>query len=973
MHRHPTRLLLLAFIFALLVRTAPAQSTSGSILGDIRDTSGAILPGATVRATNAGTGAVRETTTNEVGAYRFAGLPPANYVMHVEFSGFRTVERTVTLPVGGEIKVDFKLEVGNIAEKITVTEEAPLVQTTENTVQSVVDNRRVEELPLKSRDFMDLMLLAPGVTVDQSSAVGQNTDSVSFYGMDERNKTIWLEGVDFNDEVTMGGTGISEATRTRLGQEAIQEFQVMAGSFSAEFGRTGTGAINVVVKSGGNQLHGSGFYFLRDDSFDKPNFQVRGGVATPATNVPPFKIQQYGGTVGGPFKKDRAFYFVSLERRKAEDSVEVSIPSVVKNFVESLRRNYDTRSTIPRTGDEINALGKFTFHLHPSHTLNVAYLYDDREFTNKQVGGRGGGDNGFDDDRSSYYTTTSLTSLLGNKLVNEFRFNRSIQRLNRVVQKSANGRFIPQLQFPSVSLGTATNVPQGRIQWNWIVSDTASYQLRSHALKWGGEVNSVDSTADANITFNGSYRFIRDTDTVSDQYTAAFNLQFQRGETSDPTFIKMRRDLNMYALFANDMWRVKKNLTINMGIRYDLRQWVPVKGVPSIGGPDPFTQPGFSRSRPEEVWIAMALGPAGRLGVKDWRPAPVDKLDLSPRFGFSWDLKGTGKAVVRASYGIFHDRVDTSSLRGRVLEYEGLLSRSAQTQDAATIRANFPNTIPSASLRAGSGGTPDVATPTLHTPYTQQSTAGFQYALTTNMVFSVDLMHMLGLNFDGEREPNSPLPLEQTGGQRVCPYGAILAAAGANPCLRMQMHDYSDRIHINSLSFRLERRYSNNLGFLAAYTLASAKDFLFTSQWKRHGPENFGPTDNDVRSRVTGNVIYRLPLDIQISSIVTANSAAPYNNTTGTDDNLDFLLTDRPAGVKPFSLRGDPFFQMDLRLTKKFIFQETKSVEVMWEMFNVFNTANLVSYNGNQRATTFKQASGALPPFQAQLGLRFGF
>ena len=263
------------WVFLLAMPSASAQSTSGAILGDVADGSGAFLPGATVRVSNNATGAAREALTNEVGAFRFSGLPPSNYSVTVEFPGFQIVTRpSVTLAVGGATKVDFKLDMGPIAESITVTGAVPLVQPTQNTNQVVVGNRRVQELPTKSRDFMDLMLLSPGVTVDQSSARSGNSDSVSFYGMDERNKSVWLEGVDFNDEVTMGGSNLSEATRTRLGQEAIQEFQVLSSGYSAEFGRTGSGVINVVVKSGGNDIHGSGFYFIRDDAFDEEPFQV---------------------------------------------------------------------------------------------------------------------------------------------------------------------------------------------------------------------------------------------------------------------------------------------------------------------------------------------------------------------------------------------------------------------------------------------------------------------------------------------------------------------------------------------------------------------------------------------------------------------------------------------------------------------------------------------------------------------------
>lgn len=978
-----------------LVPSAMSQSTTGSILGDVEDLSGAVLPGATVRVTNNATGATRETLTNEVGAFRFSGLPPAEYSVTVEFPGFRSVTRPgVNLAVGGSSKVDFQLEVGQITESITVTETAALVQTTENAIQSVVDNRRVQELPTKSRDFMDLMLLSPGVTIDQSSARGGSSDSVSFYGMDERNKTVWLEGVDFNDEVTMGGSGISEATRTRLGQEAIQEFQVMSSGYSAEFGRTGSGAINVVVKSGGNDVHGSGFYFLRDDSFDKAPFAVSGGVATPASTLPPFKTQQYGATVGGPIVRDKAFFFTSIERRTDENSVQISIPSEVKTFVDSLNAGYDTSSALPLEADEKNALGKFTFILHPEHTLNLMYLYDDRSFTNKQSGQSVGADNGFDDVRSSYNATANVTSLIGNSIVNEFRLNRSIQRLFRSLQASGSGMFVPELDFPSVDLGTAGNVPQGRVQKNWIVSDTMSLEFGNHSLKWGGESNRIVATADANVDFQGTYRFGSDTAPfVPDRYSANFNLPFGRGESPEPTFISIRRDVASYAAFVNDSWRVTPRFTINMGLRYDKRTYANVPGVSSIGGPDAFEQPGFSRDSPEDVWVAVAVGGGGLGAPTDWRPVPEDNLDLSPRLGFSWDVTGNGKAVIRASYGLFHDRINSSTIRSRVFAYNGLLTSGAQlNDDVATentiIQGTFPNLISPNLLpaRGGLGGTPDAPSPTANTPYTQQSNFGFQYAITPDMAFSTDFMHILGLNYDGAvLEVNSPLPGATSSTTRVCPLASqILSAAGiartasnlrssSGGCLRIQTLDFSNRLHINTLGLRLERRYAGTFGFLAGYTLGSAKTFDRVTTYEKYGDANFGPTDNDVRHRFTGNLIYGLPYDIQVSSIVTANSAPPFDHTTGNDENFDFIRNDRPVGVGAWALRGDKFFQMDLRLAKKFLINEDMTAEVLWEMFNLTNRANLVNYNGNARSSTFNKARGALPQFQGQFGLRFTF
>ncbi len=698
-------------------------------------------------------------------------------------------------------------------------------------------------------------------------------------------------------------------------------------------------------------------------------------------------------TVGGPFVRDRAFFFTSLERRTDENSVQITIPDSVKAFVDSLNAGYDTSSSLPLEADERNVVGKFTFNLAPEHTLNLMYLYDDREFSNKQAGQA----NGFDDVRSSYNATANVTSLFGNSVVNEFRTNRSIQRLFRSLQASATGGFIPELDFPSVDFGTAGNVPQGRVQKNWIFADTMSWEFGNHSLKWGGESNRVVATADANVTFQGIYRFPSDTATVPDRYTANFNLPFQRGEIADPTFISIRRDVASYAAFINDTWRVTPRFTINMGLRYDKRTYLGVPGVSSIGGPDAFEQPGFSRDRPQDVWVAVAVG-GGALGRQtDWRPGVEDNLDLSPRFGFSWDVSGNGRAVVRASYGLYHDRINSSTLRSRVFSYNGLLTSGTQLNDDdaaenAIIQGNFPRLIDTSLLPGTTGirlsGTPDAPTPTMNTPYTQQSNAGFQYAITPDMAFSVDFMHILGLFYDTATfEPNSPLPGATSSSTRVCPFAAqILAAAGRTPtasalrsssggCLRIQILDFSNRTHINTLGFRLERRFTNNFGFLAGYTLGSAKNFDRVSTHEKFGEANFGPTDNDVRHRFTGNIIYGLPFDVQVSSIFTANSSPPYDITTGRDDNFDFSRNDRPAGGGSWTGRGANFLQLDLRLTKKFVVNEDVTAEVLWEMFNLGNRANLVNFQGNQRSSSANNARGVVPSgqFQGQFGLRLTF
>jgi hypothetical protein len=956
-----------------------AQSTTGSILGDVTDSSGAVLAGAAIQATNSSTGASRETVTNDVGGYRFAGLPPSNYTLSFQLEGFRPVTAPgIVLPIAGEIKIDMELEVGATTESLTVTAESPLVQTTENSLRTVIDNQRISELPLRNRNFMDLMLLAPGVTLDQSSIRRDANDSVSFYGMSETFKSVWLEGVDFNDEVTTGGTNLSPATRTRLGQEAIQEVQVMSSGYSPEFGRSATGAVNVVLKSGGNDVHGSGFYFLRDDSFDKAPFSVSNGVATPISEPPDRKRQQFGGTFGGPIARERAFFFGSFERQLQDTSTEVSIPTEVETFVRSLDMGYNLDRVVPQNRKEINAIGKLDFHFNPSNTLNLTYLYDDNDNFNQDVNSSIAADGGFDDLGSSYFASANLTSVINSRTVNEFRLNRSIQRLFR----SAPGKsdlFLPTLFFPSVEIGTSDSVPQGRVQRNWILSNTTSHDLSNHSLKWGVEMNDVVALVDSNARFNGGYSFSCEEITCAEfgipfRYSAAFNLRFDRGESLDPRVASMNRDVDMYALFFNDAWRVRPNLTFNMGLRYDLRVF---EG--DLGGPDAFAQPGFSRDNPEDVWLQVVLGEAGSMGVQTWRPAPTDTLDLSPRLGLSWDIRGDGKSVVRASYGIFHDRINTISLRGTVFGYNDLITRAVEVENP-----NFFPLVPSPTdLPVNTAGRPTIPTPTANTPYTQQSNVGFQYSINPDMAFSADFTHILGLHFAFNRNVNAPLPLDQTGGARVCPLADRLNAAGiSNGCLRMRMGlDMSNRIKINMLTLKLERRFRNRFGFLLGYTLGDTKQFSGATFGaaqpvdanNKFNPLDFGPTENDVRSRFTANFMYLLPYDLNVSSIITANSGAAYNHTTGLDGNLDFQRNDRPEGVRFNSLRGEGYFQTDFRVSKKFFLDDTKNIELLWEMFNIFNNANLSNYNGNERSSTFRQARAALAPFQAQLGLRFTF
>jgi len=950
------RAAVLVVLISLLPITSYAQSASGAILGDIVDTTGGRLPAATVKVVSQQTGLAREMISSEVGSYRFNALPPAVYTVTVEFPGFKTVSiQNVTVNVASEVKLDFKLQVATAGETVTVSEEAVLVQTTENAVKTIIDNQKIEDLPLKSRDFLDLTLLSPGVVSDQGSARSAQSDSISFGGMSEAYKSIWLEGVDFNDEITRGGSARSAATRAAIGQEAIQEFQVMANSYSAEFGRSASGAINVVTKSGGNIVHGSAFYFRRDDAFEKPNYFLR------SVEKPPFEIQQFGGTIGGPIKKDRTHYFFSYERRMADRSANVTIPAAIKSFVEGL--GYDTRTVVPIVSRVNNYLGKLNYTINATHSLTATYLFDKQLLNGQNVGAGTAGDNGADDDRSSWMVVGNLTSLFGQNKVNELRLSAGNQQLYRNYPRGFPIK--PAIIFPTVSFGSSSGTPQWRFQKNYILTDTFSQHVTGwgqHDLKYGFEAQRIPSQSGNNTgPTQGQFTFLNDAPVVAGNaaslpylYRAGIDIRGLAHPCNLPEpckeFGHFFRAIQIYSTFVNDTFRVRPNFTLNLGVRYDLRRLrQDLNGAPFPENVDEF-----------QFWARMVNGD---LRGKNIKPLPTDKTNISPRFGFSFDPLNNGKTVVRGGYGFYYDTIATTDLRTTVAGYPGLFWIQIANDSRLTNRPNdfFPN-IPNPSTLPEEGSTTfNLPSRTTKHPYTQQATVGVQQQIATNFAFTADYVHMFGLRFPRTRNVNARM------GGATGPFPLI--ASGT----RMILADYGNIIKINQMQLRLERRFTKGLGFLFGYTLGSANSWAGTPVDKYNMNADWGPTSNDVRHRIVSNVTYAMPFGVQMGGILTFNTAPPYNVTLGRDVNGDGDNNERPDNMGFNGAREDSYTTFDLRASKRIRIREKATVEVLWEMYNLFNTVNFGSYVGNQRSAIFGQPQLAFDPFQAQFGLKFSF
>lgn len=928
---------------------AGAQTTTGTILGDVKDSSGGAMPGVTVTALNQANGLTREAVTDELGNYRFSAMPAGLYTIKASLTGFKEAARAdVRLAINSQVAAPFVLEVGGLEETITVTEQAPLVNTTENVVRTLVDTQQIASLPLKSRDFLDLTLLAPGVVADQGSASGGQTDSISFGGMSENYKSVWLEGVDFNDEVTGGGSSLSSATRIALAQEAIQEFQVMANSYSAEFGRSASGAINILTKSGGNQVRGAGFYFRRDDAFDKPNYF--------AVTVPEFKIEQYGATVGGPIKQNKLFYFGSWERRANKRSAQVNIPTSIAAFVRTL--GYDARTDVPIATDEHNAFAKATYLLSQRHTVNGTYMYDHRDLSNQQVGGNSAGDHGYDDKRRAWFFVGNLTSVLRSNIVNELRLSGSHQALDRVLPAGSTSK--PEIRFPTVQFGRASNVPQARSQDNYIVTNATSINFvakGTHDLKVGFEANIVPTTSTINQSFNGLFEFTADQPVVAGT-VSTLPFRYTQGVELRGELAALSRDVAIYSAFVNNQWQPAGNITVNLGVRYDWQLW---KG--DLNGQD--IPDGVAI---EQFWIRHATGD---LKGQNFKAAPNDKNNIAPRLGVTWDPLGNGRTVVRGGYGIYYDQINTTTMRGVVAGYPGFITTqfANDARSSGILNDFFPN-VPTRTFPESVGASFRIASPDAGSPYTHQMTAGATRQLGTNYAASFDYVYMRGEHF----------PLTTNVNARRADGTFPILASG----VRLLLYDDSAPIRIHQAQFRLQKRFANRLGFLLGYTLGSAKSIADGGTPSDHyNPMvDWGPTSNDVRHRFVSNVIYELPWGFQAGTILTANSAPPFNITTGTDTNRDGDNVDRPVGTGYNAGRGDKYFQADLRLSKRVTFHRV-SGELLWEMFNLFNTVNLNNYNGNQssapgvtatgRPTGFSQPRQAFDPFQAQLGFKLTF
>src|SRR3954471_8926584 len=437
----------LAILLAVLLGSAPplaAQTDTGTIDGRVVDAQKSAVPGATITARNTATGLTRTTASSGNGTFHFEALPAGPYDVSSELQGFsKQLKAGVVVEVGRQTSVDFAMAVGNLTETVSVTAEAPLIQTTKSDVGQVITTELIENIPMNGRKFQDLSLLVPGTRPSNYyDPTKTEVGGISYGGLTGRSVNITVDGGDNNDGVVRG-------LLQQFSEDAIQEYKVTTGRYSAEFGRSTGGVVNVITKSGTNQLHGSGFAFLRDDSLNAETFFEK----QTDTGKQPFQQQQTGATVGGPFKKDIAHYFASYEFNRRQDYHTV--------FTNGVLPDEEGPQLTPFRNHLFT--GKTDFKLSDASSVLVRYAREDNRRENDFIGGnplRSAG----------ALNTNNIDSIIGKHTMiwGSNRVNEALVLFqyfdNSII---ANDNTNPGIATPDFTYGANVNTPQQTIQKRW--------------------------------------------------------------------------------------------------------------------------------------------------------------------------------------------------------------------------------------------------------------------------------------------------------------------------------------------------------------------------------------------------------------------------------------------------------------------------------------------------------------------------
>jgi carboxypeptidase family protein len=885
-----------------------AQAPVGSITGSVSDTTAGVMQGVTVTVTNKETGLERQTVTSAEGIYSAASLPAGNYSVKATAEGFRTVLQSATIQAGQVTTVDLVMDIGSTTEVVRVESEAAQINFDSHSISGVITRQRIEDLPLNGRDFLQLSMLEPGVTVSPNN-VGQYNKQfdLSILGAGSGNNSvrITVDGATVQDAITGG-------TQQNFSQEVVQEFQLSSTNMDLSTGIGAGGAVNVVTRSGGNAFHGSGFFYFRDHNMAAYPYLERAA-------SPFFVRRQEGYWVGGPIKKERLFFFSSLEHTN-QTGVFSSLPS------DSRFQKFATNAPSPYHVNELTE--RLDWRVSTKHSAFLRYSHDG----NDSYAPPGLGDLPSDWNFNTNWADSGVFSLISGltaNSANEFRYSMTYWSNSNNPPTAAQcpapcyGLGFPMITVYGVNdfaLGNASNAPQSRLVRRHIFADNLSSQKGRHSLKIGGYWEYQKGT--------GTYAYASPAaaELYSPEIVQQFNSQVPAPyQIAIPSSFNTMDDLlrlpvagfqmglgdihqpplwhrgaadhdHFFHLYAQDTWKIRPRLSLNYGLAWS------------------YESNALNHDLTKPAYLTPIFGANG-LGHEQHSP-----LNFSPMLGFAWTATKDNKTVVRGGVGIYYDTWDVfnrlierailgprgtgrallgdsvffpaiSQLNGFAALPPALQPTSLGSQPTTFTGQEMLALLPVFAARAenvlGPTGSPDLSVRNIQLfktgfdllpanfrlPYSEHASIGIQREVRADLVVSADFvfrqyLHQLIANTDLNRYYSAAGPIIPK-----CSAGQSLDLTAECSNGVMQADVSGARSHYKGLLLKADKRFSHRMTATLAYSYANQIGYnglVDNSNWFA----SWGPQAS--HQILTGSVVVDLPWGFRFSGITSFQSTPPF-------------------------------------------------------------------------------------------------
>jgi len=1009
------RLLLGVSLFVVLCAAAPAFAQQGTteLGGRVIDAQGAVLPGVNIVITNEDTGSVRELVSGTEGSYFAAQLIPGRYRITAKLEGFKALDRRgITLIVGQTTTLDLSMEVGGLAETLTVTGEAPLVDVTTAEIGGHISAEELNDLPAANRNYMAFIGNAPG-TVFIPSGEFLN-DSFQANGQPTAANNIVFDGANNTDDQRGSNVG----GQTRAANESIAEVQILTNQFDAEWGRASGAVINAVTKSGTNSFTGSAFNFYTSKGMTNKDFFTK----AQGLDKPDVGKKEWGGTLGGPIIRNKLHFFVSLERI-----------SQSRNFTKSFLARPEYSVSVGSEESAWNTLWRVDHQINANHTWAFRWLQERAPQFNRLDGEQETLESYGDETDFDRTMVGTLTSVLSDTKVNTVRVgfvfedtvhaNPAWRALDPEFARCVpcpDGAGIrlteapPRLDYDTLDIQAATTMDYSSIQRGYSLDNTFSWfipeKFGRHDMKFGARYSLTTNHNPIWSDMNGSYQFRGQGDIKFDPANPRSYPERLAIRVLGPSEYKMKMHVGEF--FAQDKWQMKPGLTLSAGVRYDVEVF-------------PYAQ---------DTGNPLFKGAS--------RAYALDTNNIAPRIGLVWNPDGQSKSVIRMGYGLFYDRTllgtvdnfltdlkyansfvanfpqagaDTGPRNGR-FPTDPTLNTTDVSRLTPAVR-NYINSVypPGTTVRNTAGVTWD--TPNRKQPFFHQISAGYERELFRGLSVSADYIHMSGRDMFFNPNLNIPTGLDtvRDGPNRVFtdPFGILNPSlspgeAAYNTTVRLLTTEYGYNDY-DALNISVEKRYSHNFSLRFGYSYSDSRGIAAgqgdTPQLQVGNDLNLeeyegtASTSRLHNANMSGRMEIPKVRGLSLSGTIRMMTGERF---TIQDDTLDldmnrinfqplpagtynpdpragqYVMTDvENAGGRNGAV-GPSFLQLDMRVGYRARLGGRRTLDIFGEVFNVGDRANFTNPSGNRRVIAdFLRLTGLVGgtgfPRQGQIGLRLGF